>query len=82
MKRPRRVRFERHEGSGHPLRAVFPDGSWLGVDRDHEGLFFCDAKGRLLQLLDKDRFRAASPRQFVKAYKEAYGETLRERPPA
>ena len=75
----RQVRFERHEGSGHPLRAVYPDGSWLGVNRDHRGLYSMDARGRIVQLLGADRFHAASPRQFAQAYEQAFGHRLSAR---
>lgn len=71
------VRFERHEGSGYPLRAVYPDGSWLGVNRDHRGLYAGDAGGRIMPLLPPERFHARSPRQFAQAYREAFGESLR-----
>jgi hypothetical protein len=76
---PRKVRFERHEGSGYPLRVVYPDGSWLAVNRANEGLFFCDPGGRIVQLRSRDEFRAVSPRQFAAEYKRVYGQTLRDR---
>ena len=76
---PRRVRFERHVGTGYPLRVVYPDGSWLAVNRANEGLFFCDPRGRMVQLLRRDQFRARSPRQFAEEYKRVYGQTLRDR---
>lgn len=71
------VRFERHEGSGYPLRAVYPDGSWLAVNRDHRGLYAGDANGRITPLLPPERFHAVSPRQFAQAYRKAFGESLR-----
>jgi len=76
---PRNVRFERHVGSGYPLRVVYPDGSWLAVNRANEGLFFCDPGGRIVQLRSRDQFRAVSPRQFAAEYKRVYGQTLRDR---
>jgi hypothetical protein len=76
---PRRVRFENHVGSGYPLRVVYPDGSWLGVNRAGEGLFAGDPGGRIVQLLGKDQFRAVSPRQFVAEYRRVFGQTLRDR---
>ena len=76
---PRRVRFESHVGSGFPLRVVYPDGSWLAVNRAHEGLFFSDPRGRIIQLLRRDQFRARSPRQFTAEYKRVFGQTLRDR---
>ncbi|EYF08770.1 DoxX family protein [Chondromyces apiculatus] len=72
-----RVRFERHEGSGFPLRVVFPDGSWLGVNREHQGLHTGDAHGRITQLLGADQFKAVSPRQFAAAYRKAFGHSIR-----
>jgi hypothetical protein len=75
----RRVRFERYEGSGFPLRAVYDGGSWLGVNRENEGLFLGDAGGRIVQLLAKEEFRAVSPRQFAVAYKRVFGHMLSER---
>jgi hypothetical protein len=76
---PRGVRFEHHVGSGYPLRVVYPDGSWLAVNRASEGLFAGDASGRIVQLLGKDQFRAVSPRQFVAEYERVFGQTLRDR---
>ncbi len=76
---PRRVRFERHVSSGYPLRVVYPDGSWLAVNRSSEGLFAGDPRGRIVQLLGKDQFRAVSPRQFVAEYKRVFGQTLHDR---
>jgi hypothetical protein len=76
---PRRVRFESHVGSGYPLRVVYPDGSWLAVNRSKEGLFSGDRGGRIVQLLGKDQFRAVSPRQFAAEYKRVFGQTLRDR---
>ena len=76
---PRRVRFESHVGSGYPLRVVYPDGSWLAVNRASEGLFFGDPGGRIVQLLGKEQFRAVSPRQFAAEYKRVFGQTLRDR---
>jgi hypothetical protein len=75
----RNVRFERHVGSGYPLRVVYPDGSWLAVNRANEGLFFGDPHGRIVQLLGRDEFRAVSPRQFAAEYKRVFGQTLRDR---
>jgi len=75
----RRVRFESHVGTGYPLRVVYPDGSWLAVNRASEGLFFGDPGGRIVQLLGKDQFRAVSPRQFAAEYKRVFGQTLRDR---
>ncbi|AKT43084.1 DoxX family protein [Chondromyces crocatus] len=72
-----RVRFERHEGSGFPLRVVFPDGSWLGVNRDHQGLHSGDAHGRITQILEAGRFKAANPRQFARAYRRVFGQSIR-----
>src|SRR5436190_22765180 len=75
----RRVKFERHVGSGYPLRVVYPDGSWLAVNRANEGLFVGDPRGRIVQLLAKDQFHAVSPRQFVAEYKRVFGQTPRDR---
>ncbi len=79
MSTARRVRFERHVGSGYPLRAVYPDGSWLAVNRASRGLFAGDARGRIVQLLAGDQFHAVSPRAFVAEYKRVFGQTLRDR---
>lgn len=76
---PRTVRFERHVGSGYPLRAVYPDGSWLAVNRTNQGLFSGDARGRIVQLLPNDQFFAVSPRQFVTEYQRVFGQTLHDR---
>jgi hypothetical protein len=75
----RRVRFERHEGTGYPLRAVYPDGSWLAVNRASEGLFAGDPRGRIVQVLGRERFRATSPRQFAQEYQRVYGQRLSDR---
>jgi Uma2 family endonuclease len=75
----RSVRFEQHEGSGYPLRVVYPDGSWLAVNREHRGLFSMDSRGRLVQLLEPGAFQAASPRQLARAYKQVFGQLLSAR---